>query len=87
MQPEWYIRYMTGGGGKELINGETITGIALVLLALLFIWAATMNAVWARILLADYVILAIGVGFIVLGVITMRRGNRMRSEEGHTHSY
>jgi hypothetical protein len=87
MQPGWYIRYMTGGGGKEWINGETITGIALVLLALLFIWAATMNAVWARILLADYVILAIGVGFIMLGVITMRRGNRMRSEEGHTHSY
>jgi putative Ca2+/H+ antiporter (TMEM165/GDT1 family) len=78
---------MTGGGGKQWINGETITGIALVFLALLFIWAATMNAVWARILLADYLILAIGIGFIVLGIITMRRANRMKSEEGHTHSY
>ena len=78
---------MTGGGGKQWINGETITGIALVLLALLFIWAATMNAVWARILLADYLILAIGVGFIVLGIITMRRTNRTQSEQGHTHSY
>lgn len=78
---------MTGGGGKQWINGETITGIALVFLALLFIWAATMNAVWARILLADYLILAIGVGFIVLGIITMRRSSRTQSEEGHTHSY
>ncbi|MBD0298946.1 MAG: hypothetical protein ICV82_01370, partial [Nitrososphaera sp.] len=79
--------YMTGGGGKQWINGETITGIALVFLALLFIWAATMNAVWARILLADYLILAIGVGFIVLGIITMRRTNRTHSEEGHTPNY
>jgi hypothetical protein len=78
---------MTGGGGKQWINGETITGIALVFLALLFIWAATMNAVWARILLADYVILAIGVGFIVLGIYTMRRTNRTHPEEGHTHNY
>jgi hypothetical protein len=37
--------------------------------------------------LADYLILAIGVGFIVLGIITMRRTNRMHSEEGHTHNY
>ena len=73
---------MTGGGGKQWINGETITGIALVFLALLFIWAATMNAVWARILLADYLILAIGVGFIVLGIITTHRTNRTHSEEG-----
>lgn len=78
---------MTGGGGKQWINGETITGIALVFLALLFIWAATMNAVWARILLADYLILAIGVGFIVLGIVTMRRTNRPQSEEGHAHGY
>jgi predicted phage tail protein len=78
---------MTGGGGKQWINGETITGIALVFLALLFIWAATMNAVWARILLADYLILAIGVGFIVLGIITMSRTNRTHSEEGHTPNY
>ena len=78
---------MTGGGRKQWSNGETITGIALVFLALLFIWAATMNAVWARILLAAYLILAIGLGFIVLGIITMRRTNRMHSEEGQPHNY
>jgi uncharacterized membrane-anchored protein len=78
---------MTGGGGKQWINGETIAGIALAFLGLLFIWLATMNAVWASVVLAAYLILAIGVGFIVLGVITMRRTNRMHSEEGYTHSY
>lgn len=78
---------MTGDGGKQRINGETIAGIALVFLALLFIWAAIVNAVWARIVFAAYLILAIGVGFIVLGMITVRRANRMHSEEGHTHSY
>ncbi|MDQ3853703.1 MAG: hypothetical protein M3299_12810 [Thermoproteota archaeon] len=82
-----YIRYMMGGGGKQRLNGETITGIALVFLAFLFIWAATMNAVWARVVLAAYLILAIGAGFIVLGIITIRRTNRMHSEEGHTHNY
>jgi hypothetical protein len=78
---------MTEGAGKQRINGETITGIALVILALLFIWAATMNAVWATILLADYLILAIGVGFIVLGIITIHRANRAHSEEGPARHY
>ncbi len=70
-----------------MINGETIAGIALVFLALLFIWAATMNAVWASILLAAYLILAIGAGFIVLGIITLRRAKRTHSEEGSAHNY
>ena len=87
MLPACYIRYMTGGRGKQWINGETIAGIALVFLALLFIWAATVNAVWASILLADYILLAIGVGFIALGIITMYRTNHTHSEQGHTHSY
>jgi hypothetical protein len=67
---------MTEGGGKQRINGETITGIALVFLALLFLLAGMQNPVWATIMLADYLILAIGVGFIILGVIAIRRTNR-----------
>ncbi|MDQ3884984.1 MAG: hypothetical protein M3239_06030 [Thermoproteota archaeon] len=80
---------MTGGTRKQWINGETITGIALVLMALLFLWAATMNATWARILLADYVLLAIGAGFIILGIITIQRANRAHTKEesGHSHRY
>jgi hypothetical protein len=71
---------MTEGGGKQRINGETITGIALVFIALLFLWAGTQNPVWARIMLADYLIMAIGVGFIIVGVMAIRRTNNPQSE-------
>lgn len=71
---------MTEGGGKQRINGETITGIALVFLALLFLWAGMQNPVWASIMLADYLILAIGVGFIVVGIMAIRRTNQPPSE-------
>jgi hypothetical protein len=71
---------MTEGGGKQRINGETITGIALVFAALLFIWAGTQNAVWAIILPADYLILAIGGGFIAVGIRAIRKTNRLHSQ-------
>jgi hypothetical protein len=71
---------MTEGGGKQRINGETIAGIALVFLALLFLWAGMQNPVWASIVLADYLILAIGVGFIVVGIMAIRRTNQPPSE-------
>jgi type IV secretory pathway VirB3-like protein len=75
-------------GGKEKINGETITGMALILMALLFIWAGTMNSTWATIYLVDYIILAIGIGFLALGIITIQRTNRARlsHSEGHSSS-
>jgi len=66
------------------INGETITGAALVLLALLFIYAGLVNSVWARILLADYFILVMGIAFIVLGVLTIRKNRRSPVSE-HSH--
>jgi putative Ca2+/H+ antiporter (TMEM165/GDT1 family) len=69
----------------ERINAETIVGITLVTIALIFIFAATMNNVWAIILPADYLILALGVGFIALGVITIRNNNRKHSHEDSTH--
>jgi hypothetical protein len=75
------------GGGRERINGEIITGIALVVLAGLFIWAATQNQVWATILLADYLILAIGIGFIAIGVVTITRSNRGGSHSGKSGYY
>ena len=50
----------------EKINAETLAGIAFVLLSLIFIFAATMNEVWAIILPADYLILALGFAFIAL---------------------
>jgi len=66
---------MTEGGGKQRINGETIAGIALVFMGLLFIWAGTMNPVWASIRIAAYVIMAIGAGFIAVGVVAIQRTN------------
>ncbi|HXV45564.1 MAG TPA: hypothetical protein VD736_02715 [Nitrososphaera sp.] len=70
---------MTEGVGKQRINGETITGIALMFIAILFIWAGTQNAVWATIVLADYLILAIGAGFTALGIRAIRQTNRLQS--------
>jgi hypothetical protein len=55
------------------VNGETIAGIALVLLSLLFLYAGTVNDTWAIIIPADFLIFAIGCAFIALGVITLRR--------------
>jgi putative Ca2+/H+ antiporter (TMEM165/GDT1 family) len=66
------------------INGETITGVALAFLAVLFIYAGIVNQVWARILLADYFILAMGIAFIVLGVLTIRKNRRSPVSE-HSH--
>jgi len=54
------------------INGETIAGIAFVFLSVLFIYAGTVNEVWATIMPADFLILAIGCAFVALGVITLR---------------
>ena len=67
---------------EGLVNGETLAGIALVGVALLFILAATMNEVWAIILPADYLILVIGFAFIALGVVT---GLRQSHEESAHH--
>ena len=69
----------------ERINAETIAGIAFVTLALIFIFAATMNQVWAIILPADYLILALGFAFIALGVYTTRNNRRKHSPEESTH--
>lgn len=69
----------------EKINSETIVGITLVIIALIFIFAATMNEVWAIILPADYLILALGFAFIALGVYTTRNNRRKQSPEESTH--
>jgi len=55
------------------MNGEIIAGIAMILLSLLFIAAAAVNSIWALILPADYLITAIGIGLVVLGVMTLKK--------------
>jgi putative Ca2+/H+ antiporter (TMEM165/GDT1 family) len=68
------------------INGETITGIALSFLAILFIYAGLVNEVWAKLLLADYFILAMGIAFIVLGVYSIRKHRTSSVKEFNTNS-
>ncbi|MGG6460332.1 MAG: hypothetical protein ACM3JQ_02780 [Candidatus Eiseniibacteriota bacterium] len=57
----------------ERVNGETIAGIAFVFLSSIFLYAGAVNSVWAIIIPADFLILAIGCAFIILGVITLKR--------------
>ena len=64
----------------EKINGETITGIALVFLALLFLYAGSVNEVWAIIIPGDYLILGLGIAFIALGVVTVIRNRKLPQE-------
>lgn len=66
-------------------NSEMITGIALIFLSLLFIFAGLQNQDWARILIVDYVMLAIGGGFIALGVWTKRNYRKERAEDQNHH--
>jgi hypothetical protein len=67
------------------LNGETITGIALTFLALLFIMAGMLNSVWALLFWADILILVIGIAFMVLGVWTLRKEqDHARAESEHT---
>jgi hypothetical protein len=58
------------------INGETITGIALIFLSILFLYGGMTNEAWSLLIPADYLILGIGIGFLSLGIITTRRSKR-----------
>jgi putative Ca2+/H+ antiporter (TMEM165/GDT1 family) len=55
------------------INGEAITGIALIFLALLFIFAASVNKLWKMILPADFLLIALGIAFLVLGFWELKK--------------
>lgn len=67
------------------INGEMLTGISLVFLAVLFIVASFFYEPWVTILPVDYLIMAIGIGFIVLGVVSVRRNKSGGHIEEHPH--
>ncbi len=64
------------------MNGEVITGIALIFLAMLFIYAASVNKLWKLILPADFLLIALGVAFIVLGYWDIRK-YRNKSVQEH----
>jgi putative Ca2+/H+ antiporter (TMEM165/GDT1 family) len=67
------------------INSEMITGIALILLAILFMIAALFSKPWQEILIVDYALLAIGAAFIALGVWTLLNSKKEQTEEPSHH--
>jgi hypothetical protein len=67
------------------INTEIITGIALIFLATLFMYGSLFFRPWAVILIVDYVLIAIGGGFIALGVWTLRNYEKERTEKPSHH--
>lgn len=70
----------------ERINGETIAGVALAFLGILFILASFVNPVWQAAVLASYVLIAVGIALIVLGRYTTIKTNRTRPHtEEHSH--
>ena len=67
------------------INSEIIAGLAVFLLGLLFFIAGWFNSVWATIFIVDYLIMAIGLATIGVGVWTAMydRKHRLHQSEHH----
>lgn len=65
------------------INGESISGISLAFLAVLFIYAGMVNTIWAVGFLAYYVLLAVGLALIGLGIWTA--GNEKKKPPAEHH--
>lgn len=65
------------------LNGEIIAGTALTFLALIFIYAGMVHPIWAVALSADFVLLAAGIGVIVLGFWTASNEKKHPHAEHH----
>ena len=69
------------------LNGENIAGAALIFFASLFIAAGQVNAVFAVLYPADFLIIGFGVGLLILGYRTWRNENRKSSLRGDIHGH
>ena len=69
----------------ERLNGEIISGIALAFLGILVIYAAQVNVTWTAALYPAYILIAVGVALIGLGMWSRHNTNRMHSHEEHHH--
>lgn len=65
------------------INGESISGISLAFLAVLFIYAGIVHDVWAVGFPAYYVLLAVGLALIGLGFWTASNEKKNAPAEHH----
>ena len=62
------------------INSEIIAGLSVFLLGFLFFIAGLLNSIWATIFVVDYLIIAIGLATIGVGVWTA-----MYEKKHHLH--
>ena len=76
-----FLRNEVNKSAMTKINGEIITGIALIFLALLFISAAAVNSLWKMILPADFLLIALGVAFVVLGLWGLKKFRKKSIQE------
>ena len=67
------------------LNGETIAGMAIAGLGIVFILAGFANPAWREIYIADYILVAVGAALIALGIVTMKRYTTVHTESGSGH--
>jgi hypothetical protein len=65
------------------LNGENIAGAAFIFFAGLFMAAGQVNAVFAVLYPADFLLVAFGIGLLVLGYWTWRNENKVLSNGGN----
>ena len=64
------------------VNSEIISGASILILGVLFLIAGYLNPAWALIFVADYLIIALGVATLGLGVWSLvnERKNSVHTE-------
>ena len=64
------------------INSEMLAGTAIIILGVLFLIAGYLNPAWALLFVADYLIIAVGVATLGLGVWSLmnERKNPVHTE-------
>jgi hypothetical protein len=70
------------------LNGENIAGAAFLFFSFLFMAAGQVNAVFAVLYPADYLLVGIGAALVLLGYRTWRNEmKKVRSLGGNAHLY
>ncbi len=68
-----------------ILNGEMISGIAMVLMGLLFLLASALNPLWSQIDTASLLFIAIGAVAIGLGAWTYAYDKKHAIHSEHHH--
>ena len=65
-------------------NSEIFAGLSILILGIVFIWAGLVNETWGAIMLADFVIVALGAATLGIGIWTSRYDAK---HSVHTHHH